>query len=156
NTQVYVLDARLEPVPSGVKGELYLGGAGLARGYWQQAGLTAERFVPNPYGESGTRLYRTGDLVRYLPDGELEFLGRIDSQVKLRGYRIELGEIEAVLRAHERVREALVQVRDLESGRQLVAYVVPNTGDDPVKQLRSYLRERLPEYMVPAAFVKLE
>jgi amino acid adenylation domain-containing protein len=156
NTQVYVLDGRLEPVPLGVKGELYLGGAGLARGYWQQPGLTAERFVPNPYGESGTRLYRTGDLVRYLADGELEFLGRIDSQVKLRGFRIELGEIEAVLRAHEQVREALVQVRDLESGKQLVAYVVANTTEHAVTQLRGYLRERLPEYMVPAAFVRLE
>ncbi|HXQ69968.1 MAG TPA: amino acid adenylation domain-containing protein [Pyrinomonadaceae bacterium] len=158
NTQVYVLDERFEPVPVGVAGELYLGGAGLARGYWGQAGLTAERFVPNPHGESGTRLYRTGDLVRYLADGELEFLGRLDSQVKLRGYRIELGEIEAVLRGHEQVREALVQVRWLESGMQLVAYVVLKTtgGEDDVRRLRSYLRERLPEYMVPGSFVRLE
>ena len=114
--------------------------------------------MPNPYGQSGSRLYRTGDLVRYLADGELEFLGRVDHQVKLRGYRIELGEIEAVLQAHEQVRAALVQVRKLESGRQLVAYVVTNTaaGEDPVKQLRGYLRERLPEYMVPGVFVRLE
>jgi 3-oxoacyl-(acyl-carrier-protein) synthase/acyl carrier protein len=155
-TQAYVLDERLGPVPVGVKGQLYLGGAGLARGYWIRPDLTAERFVPNPFGESGSRLYRTGDLVRYLADGELEFLGRVDNQVKLRGYRIELGEIEAVLRAHEQVRDALVQVRNLESDRQLVAYVVTNTAEDPVKQLRSYLRERLPEYMVPGAFVRLE
>lgn len=158
NTQVYVLDERWEPVPVGVTGELYLGGAGLARGYWRQAGLTAERFVPNPFGERGTRLYRTGDLVRYLADGELEFLGRVDSQVKLRGYRIELGEIEAVLRGHEQVREALVAVRRPESGMQLVAYVVLKRAgsEDEVRQLRSYLRERLPEYMVPGAFVRLE
>ncbi|MEK6278965.1 MAG: amino acid adenylation domain-containing protein [Acidobacteriota bacterium] len=159
NTQVYVLDEWLEPAPLGVTGELYLGGAGLARGYWRQPGLTAERFVPNPYGESGARLYRTGDLVRYLADGELEFLGRADSQVKLRGYRIELGEIEAVLRGHDEVREALVEVRQVEScNQQLVAYVVLRTvgGEEQVRELRSYLRERLPEYMVPGPFVRLE
>jgi acyl carrier protein len=148
----------LERVPVGVAGELYLSGVGLARGYWRQAGLTAERFVPNPFGESGSRLYRTGDLVRYLAEGELEFLGRVDSQVKLRGYRIELGEIETVLRDHEQVRDALVEVRWLESGMQLVAYVVLKTaaGDDELMQLRNYLRERLPEYMVPGAFVRLD
>ncbi len=152
NTKLYVLDKRLEPVPVGVKGELYLSGAGLARGYWRRPDLTAERFVPDPFSKNGERLYRTGDSVRYLADGAVEFLGRLDNQVKLRGYRIELGEIESVLRAHEQVREALVEVRK----QQLVGYLVVDGGDDQVRQLRGYLRERLPEYMVPGAFVQLE
>ena len=157
NTCVYVLDGHLQPVPVGVAGDLYIGGSGLARGYWRRPELTAEKFIPDAFSsEAGTRLYRTGDKVRYLENGNLEFLGRADHQVKLRGFRIELGEIETVLRTHEQVREALVQVRDLESGRQLVAYVVPNTEEDPVRQLRSYLRERLPDYMAPAVFVTLK
>src|SRR6185436_16833367 len=128
-----------------VKGELYLGGAGLARGYWHQPGLTAERFVPNAYGESGTRLYRTGDLVRYLADGEIEFLGRVDHQVKLRGYRIELGEIEAVLRAHEAVRDAVVVLRQDRAG-ELVGYVVADPAvplAELTGQLRALLQQRL-------------
>ena len=157
NTCLYVLDRHLRPVPVGVAGELYIGGRGLSRGYWKRPELTAEKFVPDAFSsEVGKRLYRTGDKVRYLENGDVEFLGRVDHQVKLRGFRIELGEIEAVLRTHEQVREALVMVRDLESGKQLVAYVVPNTEADPVGELRGYLRERLPDYMVPTAFVILK
>jgi amino acid adenylation domain-containing protein len=159
NTEVYVLDRALRPVPVGVEGELYLSGKGLARGYWQQPALTAERFLPNPFSKrEGGRLYHTGDLVRYLPDGKLEFLGRIDSQVKLRGYRIELGEIEAELRRHAEVREAVVELKQHERGEpRLVGYIVLNgdDGDKSVMALRNYLHERLPEYMVPGAFVLL-
>src|SRR5205085_1480511 len=128
NSEVYVLDRGMKPVPIGVEGELYLGGAGLARGYWQQASLTAERFLPNPFSrDKGGRLYRTGDLVRYLPNGELEFRGRIDGQVKVRGYRIELGEIETVVRRHVKVREAVVQLNQRADGESLlVGYVVFN------------------------------
>ncbi|MFZ0319876.1 MAG: amino acid adenylation domain-containing protein [Candidatus Sulfotelmatobacter sp.] len=160
NTKVYVLDKRMEPVPVGVNGELYLSGRGLARGYWRQPGMTAEKFVPDPYSKSGgERLYRTGDSVRYLGDGALEFRGRLDSQVKLRGYRIELGEIEAALRGQEQVREAVVELRQGENGTsRLVGYVVMNgeeRDETRVKELRNYLREQLPEYMVPSAFVLL-
>ncbi len=157
NTRLYVLDRHLRPVPVGVAGELYIGGRGLSRGYWKRPELTAEKFVPDAFSsEAGKRLYRTGDKVRYLENGDVEFLGRVDHQVKLRGFRIELGEIESVLRSHEQVREALVMVLDLESGKQLVAYVVPNTEEDPVSELRSHLRERVPDYMVPTAFVILK
>lgn len=157
NTQVYVLDEELEPVPVGVAGELYLGGVGLARGYWQQSGLTAARFVPNPFGESGERLYRTGDSVRYLAAGELEFLGRLDSQVKLRGYRIELGEIDAVLGSHQAISECVTAVQDGQArDKRIVSYIVPANGQVETADLRSYLRERLPEYMVPSTFVTLE
>ncbi len=160
NTEVYVLDERQGPVPIGVVGELYLGGAGLARGYWQQPGMTAEKFVPHRFSATGgQRLYRTGDMVRYLASGELEFLGRRDSQVKLRGHRIELGEIEAVLRRHEQVRDAVVEMRVGEVGEgRLVGYLVL-TGDDEqvtMSEVRKYLREHLPEYMVPGAFVLLD
>ena len=111
-SQVYLLDQQLEPVPVGIAAELYLGGEGLARGYPGQPALTAEKFMPDPFrGKAGGRLYRTGDLARYLPDGNIEFLGRVDQQVKMRGYRIELGEIEAVLRRHQQVREAVVVLR---------------------------------------------
>src|SRR6185369_5353721 len=162
NTEVYVLDTQLQPVPVGVAGELYIGGAGLARGYWQRAELTAERFIPDSFsGKAGARLYRTGDLVRYLEAGELEYLGRLDQQVKVRGHRIELGEIEVVLGQHERVRQSVVVAReDVPEQKQLVAYVVSegvSEGEAEISagELRSYLKERLPEYMVPAFFVAL-
>ena len=159
NTQVYVLDGQQQPVPQGIAGELCLGGEGLARSYLQRAALTAERFVPNPFGEeAGSRLYRTGDLVRYLAAGEIEYLGRADQQVKLRGYRIELEEIAAVLNQHAAVRESLLLVREDHAGdKRLVAYVVREEGAGAsVAQWRQYLKERLPEYMIPAAFVVLD
>jgi amino acid adenylation domain-containing protein len=153
NTQAYVLDGFGEVSPTGVAGELYVGGAGLARGYLGRPDLTAERFVPSPFGD-GARLYRTGDLVRYLPDGNLEFLGRIDHQVKLRGYRIELGEIEAALVQHPDVDQAVVTAREDSPGdKRLVAYVV---GNAEVDVLRGHLKQSLPDYMVPSAFVMLE
>jgi amino acid adenylation domain-containing protein len=182
NSRAYVLDRRLEPVPIGVPGELYLGGAGVARGYLGRPALTAERFVPDPFGpsdggEPGRLLYRTGDRVRWRPDGTLEFLGRLDQQVKVRGFRIEPGEIETVLAQHPAVRECVVLLRDDPAGgRELVAYLVPsaartngstNGSRPPVDSLlqrdristaeiRNHLRARLPEYMVPSAYVVLE
>jgi amino acid adenylation domain-containing protein len=153
NTQVHILDADLQPVPPGTAGELYTGGDGLARGYLNRPDLTAERFIPNPFGEG--RLYQTGDLARYLPDGNIEYLGRIDAQVKISGFRIELGEIETVLGRHPEVREVLVIDRDNHLGeKQLVAYIVaasPISGD----VLRDYLRQQLPDYLIPSAFVFL-
>ncbi|SDF37168.1 non-ribosomal peptide synthetase, partial [Myxococcus virescens] len=156
NTEVYVLDPALRPVPVGVPGELCLGGPGLARGYLNRPDLTAERFVPHPFSAApGARLYRTGDRVRWSPDGVLEFLGRLDHQVKVRGFRIELGEIEAVLRAHPSVVEATAVVREDASGsNRVVAYVVPPQAD--VAPLREYLHQHLPDYMVPSAFVGLD
>ncbi|HEX2523710.1 MAG TPA: amino acid adenylation domain-containing protein, partial [Terriglobia bacterium] len=159
NTQVYLLDRYLNPVPVGVVGELYAGGEGLARGYWFRPDLTAERFVPNPFGQTeGERLYQSGDLARYLPDGSIEFIGRTDHQVKIRGFRIELGEIESVLSQHPAVREAVVVAREDTPGKQsLVAYVV-GLGDSSCDagELRSFLRNKLPDYMVPSAYVFLE
>jgi amino acid adenylation domain-containing protein len=157
NMRLYVLDERLELVPTGVCGELYVGGAGLARGYVGRQGLTAERFLPSPF-EPGHRLYRTGDLARWRADGELEFLGRVDHQVKIRGYRIEPGEIEAVLRSHDGVKDVTVVMRDETGETQLVAYVVAH---DPARRpdagtLRAHVRHSLPDYMMPAAFVALE
>src|SRR6185369_13895071 len=149
NTKLYVLDREMEPLPVGVAGELYIGGAGVGRGYAGQAELTAASFVPDPFsGEAGARLYRTGDLVGYDEEGNLEFLGRVDAQVKLRGYRIEPGEIEAVLRRHQQVSEAVVEL----SEERLVAYVV---GDAQAGELRAYLKSQLPNYMVPSFFVAL-
>ncbi len=130
NMQCHILDRHLQPVPPGVAGELFIGGVGLARGYWKRADLTAEKFIPNPYGEASTRLYRTGDLARYLPGGNIEFLGRADQQVKVRGYRIELGEIEALLTQHREVRTAVVVAREASDGeKRLVAYIVPEQGN---------------------------
>jgi amino acid adenylation domain-containing protein len=159
NTWVYVLDRDLYPVPAGVPGELYAGGDGLARGYLGRPDLTAERFVPSPVGPPGARLYRTGDLARFRADGEIEFLGRIDTQVKIRGFRIEPGEVEAALLAHPEVRSAAVLARPAPGGavggKRLVAYVV-TTGEASPAALHAFLRERLPEPLLPAAIVILE
>ncbi|PLP90484.1 non-ribosomal peptide synthetase [Pseudomonas sp. FFUP_PS_473] len=155
-TSTYVLDARLEPVAVGITGELYIGGAGLARGYHQRPDLTAERFVPDPFGEPGARLYRTGDLVRWRRDGVLEYLGRIDHQVKVRGFRIELGEIEAQLLANAEVRAAVVLAREAAAGTRLVGYVAASAGETLAETLKAELRRSLPEYMVPAQIVVLE
>jgi amino acid adenylation domain-containing protein len=194
NTQIYLLDRHLQPVPIGVPGELYVGGSGLARGYLNQPEMTQERFIPNPFIDFGlpildfrlgdssqnlescenaqfsnpkskiqnpklsARLYKTGDLARYLPDGNIEFLGRIDNQVKLRGFRIELGEIEAVLSQHPGVREVVVLAREDEpNNKQLVAYVVAHPEEAiALNELQRLLKEKLPDYMVPSAFVMLE
>jgi amino acid adenylation domain-containing protein len=159
NTQVYVLDRHLQPVPVGVPGELYIGGAGLARGYRNRPELTAEKFIPDPFRpKPGARLYRTGDRVRWLPDGNLEYLGRFDQQVKIRGHRVELGEIEATLARHPRVRQAVALLREDRPGDQrLVAYVVPRDGHRPgAEELRGFLEQKLPPHMIPNAFVGLE
>ena len=156
--QVYLLnDGQLVPV--GIPGEMFVGGEGLARGYLNRPDLTAERFVPNPFGQTeGERLYRTGDLARYLPDGNIEFIGRADNQVKIRGFRIELGEIEAVIKQHEAVRDAVVVVRqDDEGEKRLVAYVVLRSPSAASSEtIREFLRVKLPDYMIPGSFVMLE
>jgi amino acid adenylation domain-containing protein len=167
NAQIYILDSHLQPVPIGVAGDLYIGGAGLARGYLNHSDQTADKFIPNPFSHRpGERLYRTGDLGRYLSDGDIEFLGRIDHQVKVRGYRIELGEIEAVLSCHPQVRHAVVLAREDASGehsttprvnKRLVAYVVAAQAPAPSpSDLRSFLQATLPEYMIPSVFVFLD
>ncbi|MBO3750156.1 amino acid adenylation domain-containing protein [Streptosporangiaceae bacterium NEAU-GS5] len=154
NIRLYVLDSSMEPAPIGVAGELHIGGVGVARGYWRRPALTAERFVPDPYGPPGSRLYRTGDLARWTPGGVLEFLGRGDGQIKLRGLRIELGEIESRLREQPGIQDAVVVVRDDPPlGKRLVAYVVPEAVH--VDAVGAELKRTLPDYMVPAAFVEL-
>ena len=156
NTQVYVLDRRLRPVPMGVLGELYLGGVGLARGYLNSPALTAVKFIPHPFSDvPGARLYKTGDLARRLADGNLEFLGRLDQQVKVRGFRIELGEVEAALRQHPAVQQAVVLAREDVPGESLlVAYLVAPAAP-PASEWRRFLREKLPDYMIPSAFLLL-
>jgi amino acid adenylation domain-containing protein/non-ribosomal peptide synthase protein (TIGR01720 family) len=163
NMQAYILDAQMQPLPIGAPGELYVGGMGLARGYRHRPDLTAEKFVPNPFDASGgTRLYRSGDRVRYTADGRIEFLERVDFQVKLRGFRIELGDIEVTLQRHPAIREAVAIVREDapptggQPDKRLVAYLVAATAAPPtVVELREYLQQHLPEYMIPAAFVFL-
>jgi amino acid adenylation domain-containing protein len=159
NTQIYILDSHMQPVPIGVPGELHIGGDGLARGYLNRPELTAEKFVANPFvSEPGARLYRTGDRACYLPDGNIEFLGRVDNQVKIRGYRIELGEIEAALKQHSAVKDSVVmaRARDSSEERKLVGYIVPNQDSvASTSDLRSLLRQKLPDYMIPSAFVFL-
>ncbi len=157
--QVYVLDEHLQPVPIGVAGEMYVGGAGVARGYLNRPELTAQRFISHPFNDNPkARLYKSGDKARYLPNGELEYLGRIDQQVKIRGFRIELGEIEALLAQHPAVWESVVMVRSDEPGdKRLVAYVVPQLEQSPTAvELRRFLKQKLPEYMLPTTFVQLE
>ena len=160
NTRIYILDRNFQPVPIGVPGELYIGGAGVARGYLNQPDLTAERFIFSSFNENGgERIYRTGDSARYRPEGDIEFLGRADNQVKIHGYRIELGEIESVLTKHKAVKDCVVVVCEHESrtGKNLVAYVVPREHSVlAATELRSYLKEKLPEYMIPSSFVVLE
>ena len=154
NTWVYVLDEELEPVPVGVTGELYIGGAGVGRGYWKRAGMTAERFLADAYGPAGSRMYRTGDRVRYRRDGNLEFIGRSDYQVKVRGYRIELGEIETVLLQAPGVKQAVVVAQQQDDQQRLVAYVAADGSVDH-STLRAHVRRILPEYMLPSDFVIL-
>jgi acyl-coenzyme A synthetase/AMP-(fatty) acid ligase/acyl carrier protein len=156
--ELYILDERRQPVPLGVAGEIYVGGAGLARGYLHRPELTAERFVPHPFSsDSGARLYKTGDRARFLPDRDIEYLGRTDDQVKIRGFRIEPGEVESLLGQHPGVREAAVTVREDKPGdKRLVAYVVTQPPGPAPVELRRYLQDRVPDYMVPSAVVVLD
>ncbi len=158
NSQVYLLDKNLQPVPMGLPGEMHLGGAGVARGYLYRPELTSEKFISNPFSNRGGKLYKTGDLVRFRRDGELEFIGRIDNQVKIRGFRIELGEIESVLAKHDSIRELVVVAREDEPGeKRIVAYLVMKPGMMvEIKELRAFLKNDLPEYMVPSLFVFME
>ena len=167
NTQAYILDSHMHPVPIGVSGELHIGGADIARGYLNRPDLTAERFIPDPFSDdtigdgSGARLYRTGDLCCWLPDGNIEYLGRIDTQVKIRGFRIECGEVENALLAHPDIREAVVDARGEGTDKRLVAWVVGmdvgSTGRSPLRdELRAHLRALLPDWMVPSTFVFVE
>ena len=157
NTRLYILDEQIKPVPVGTPGELYISGAGVARGYLRRPEITAAKFIADPFSrEPGARLYRTGDLVRCLGDGNIEFLGRADFQVKIRGFRVELGEIEAVLETHPGVAEAVVVAREVNGEKRLAGYVIASQSKPAGHELNKYLRERLPEYMVPADFVFLE
>ncbi|GBO51723.1 long-chain-fatty-acid--CoA ligase [Pseudanabaena sp. lw0831] len=159
NTQVYILNPQLQPMPIGAIGEIYIGGDGLASGYFNRPELTTERFVSNPFSsQSGAKLYKTGDLARYFPDGNIEFLGRIDNQVKIRGFRIELGEVEAVLSQYPTIQKSVVIVReDIPADKRIVAYFVPISGQEPTNtELRSFFKQKLPDYMIPNAFVSLE
>ena len=159
NVQIYILDANLQPVPLEVPGELHIGGAGLARGYLDYPEATAEKFIPHPFSpQPGQRLYKTGDLAKYRPDGQIEFLGRADDQVKIRGYRIELGEIEALLNQQPGVSEAVVLAReDAPGGKRLVAYLVLQRPDGALaSRIRDQLKDKLPDYMVPSAFVVMD
>ncbi len=159
NTRFYIVDRFLQPVPIGVPGELCIGGDGVARGYLNRPELTSEKFIVDPFfGEPGARLYRTGDMARYRAEGRIEFLGRMDQQVKLRGFRVELGEVESVLGQHPRIRQAVVSLREDAPGDQrLVGYLIPASAEAPSQaELRDWLRAKLPEYMVPAAFITLE
>ncbi|HET7229673.1 MAG TPA: condensation domain-containing protein, partial [Longimicrobium sp.] len=156
NTQCHVLDAAGNPSPIGVPGELFLGGVMVARGYLNRPARTAEKFLPDPFSANGARMYRTGDRVRWLPNGEIEFLGRVDEQVKIRGFRIEPGEVEAVLATHPHVHEAVVVARGEGTARRLVAYVVAHGARVGTAELRAHLKGRLPDYMVPSAFVVMD
>jgi len=162
NTTIYILDSHLKPVPIGVPGELYIGGDGLAKGYLNQPKLTAEKFIPNPFSDDkSARLYKSGDLARYLPDGNIEFLGRLDHQIKIRGFRVELGEIEETLVTHPKVKEALVMARNDMTGKPngealLAAYVITNDNQLQISELKELLKEQLPDYMVPSGFVLLD
>jgi len=158
NTQIYILDPWLQPLSFGVAGELHIGGAPLARGYTGRPELTADRFIPNPFSyQFGTRIYRTGDLAHYLLDGNLEFLGRNDDQLKVRGHRIEIGEIEAVLNSHPAVDSGAVLAREDETGeKRLVAYIASNRQPEPtVNDIRAFLKERLPDHMIPMSIALL-
>ena len=152
NTQLYVLDRNMNLEPVGIMGQLYIGGEGLARGYWRRPELTAERYLPDPYGQPGGRLYTSGDLARWKEDGNLEFFGRKDSQIKIRGFRVELGEIEVAMFQHPKVRNCAVLMKTGSSGKQLVAYV---SGEANADELKNYLKAKLPEYMVPSVYVML-
>jgi acyl-CoA synthetase (AMP-forming)/AMP-acid ligase II len=152
--EIYLLDERQQPVPIGVPGELYVGGAGVARGYLNRPELTGERFIAHPFSaKGGERLYRSGDLARYVTDGDLEYLGRIDHQVKIRGFRIETGEIEAVLASHPNVRKAVVVPKELEPGHKYLAAYVTGAGGPGTDELRAFLEQRLPGYMIPATLM---
>ena len=159
NTQVYILDQFLNPVPVGVPGELHIAGPGLARGYLRRPELTAEKFVPDPFSQDpNSRLYKTGDQARYLPDGNIQFLGRLDRQVKIRGFRVELGEIEMVLNQHPQIRESVVAIQEYTSGsKRLIGYVVAAKDEEPnMDEIRKFLRKKLPDYMIPLIFVPMD